>query len=201
LLDLAERSDVERLVRTFYRQAAMDSLLGPVFAASIIDWNQHIETLVDFWCWQLFGQRGYVGNPLRAHEPAHGRTPFTAAHYERWVTLFVATIDDTFAGSTAELAKSRAIKMARSMRRLLGGDEDAGDVPIEVLWTSAPRAADPQGDIPSARVDLDQSRDHRVADELAVRREAEVHAIGPAVRPGETIGLQEAGEIDLLDRQ
>ncbi|MEQ1702869.1 MAG: group III truncated hemoglobin [Ilumatobacteraceae bacterium] len=135
--DLVERSDVERLVLAFYRQAAMDSLLGPVFAASITDWNQHIETLVDFWCWQLFGERGYVGNPLRAHEPAHGRTPFTATHYERWVSLFVETTDETFAGPAADLAKSRAIKMARSMQRLLGGHEGRGDVATEVLWAGS----------------------------------------------------------------
>ena len=34
--DLADRADVESLVRDFYRQAAMDDLLGPVFEAATL---------------------------------------------------------------------------------------------------------------------------------------------------------------------
>ena len=30
--DIVDRDDIERLVRNFYRDAAMDDLLGPVFA-------------------------------------------------------------------------------------------------------------------------------------------------------------------------
>lgn len=130
--DLTTRADVERLVRDFYRDAAMDDLLGPVFAAAHVDWPQHIATLTDFWCWQLFGERGYVGNPLRAHEPVHARTPFASAHYERWLALFEETVDASFAGPVAELAKARARRMARALRRLLDGGADAGDVAIEV---------------------------------------------------------------------
>ncbi len=76
--DIGGRAHIERFVRDFYRQAAMDDVLGPVFAAAGMNWNKHIETLVEFWSWQLFGVRGYEGNPLRAHEPVHARTPFTA---------------------------------------------------------------------------------------------------------------------------
>lgn len=128
--DLATRADVERLVRAFYRDAAMDDRLGPVFAAAHVDWPHHIATLTDFWCWQLFTEPGYSGNPLRAHEPVHARTPFTAAHYERWLELFEETIDASFAGPVAEQAKQRARRMARALRRLLDGRSDPGSVPI-----------------------------------------------------------------------
>ena len=136
--DIRCRTDVERFVRDFYRQAAMDDLLGPVFFAAQINWNDHIARLTDFWMWQLFGERGYEGNPLRAHEPAHARTPFTAAHYARWVDLFVETIDERFAGSVADLAAARGRKMAGALRRLLEGATDDGDLPISVTRTSAP---------------------------------------------------------------
>lgn len=135
--DLATRADVEQLVRDFYRDAAMDDLLGPVFAAAHVDWPHHIATLTDFWCWQLFGERGYVGNPLRAHEPVHARTPFTAAHYDRWLDLFEETVDQSFAGPAAELAKGRARRMAGALRRLLDGVSDSGAVPIEAVLVSA----------------------------------------------------------------
>lgn len=136
LPDIADRYDVERFVRDFYRQAAMDEVLGPVFEAAQVRWDAHIATLVDFWSWQLLGERGYEGNPLRAHAPSHARTPFTDAHYERWLELFEATIDALFAGPTAELAKGRARKMASAMQRLLGGVSAEGTAPIGVTWSA-----------------------------------------------------------------
>lgn len=131
--DLETRADIERLVRSFYRQAAMDDLLGPVFAAAHVDWPGHIATLTDFWAWQLLGERGYDGNPLRAHEPVHRRTPFTGEHYERWLELFETTVNDSFAGPKAELAVQRARRMARALRRLLDGHSAPGSVPIEAI--------------------------------------------------------------------
>jgi hemoglobin len=131
--DLATRRDVERLVRTFYRAAAMDSVLGPIFAAAHVDWPTHLATVTDFWMWQLLGVRGYEGNPLIAHRPAHAATPFTDAHFARWLELFDETVDELFEGPTADLAKARAAKMARALQRLLRGESAPGAVPMEVL--------------------------------------------------------------------
>ena len=131
--DLATRHDVELLVRTFYRAAAMDDVLGPVFAAAHVDWPTHLATVTDFWMWQLLGVRGYEGNPLRAHEPIDRKMPFTDAHFARWSALFTETVDEQFEGPTAELAKARAAKMAHALQRLLRGESAPGDVPIEVL--------------------------------------------------------------------
>lgn len=136
--DIRNRADIERLVTDFYRFAAMDELLGPVFAAAHVEWPDHIDTVTDFWSWQLLGERCYEGNPLRAHEPSHARTPFTDAHFERWLELFVSTVDDRFVGPTAELAKQRAAKMARALRRLLDHGHGPADAPAEPLWTVAP---------------------------------------------------------------
>lgn len=116
--DLTERADVERLVIAFYRDAAVDELLGPIFAAVRVDWSVHIPTLVDFWTWQLLGERAYDGHPMRAHEHANDLVPFTDAHYERWLELFDATVDELFEGPTAELAHHRAHKIAAAMRHL-----------------------------------------------------------------------------------
>ena len=73
--ELATRSDVELLVRSFHRDAAMDELLGPIFSAAHVNWDAHIATLTDFGVSQVLGERGYVVHPLRAHEPVHARTP------------------------------------------------------------------------------------------------------------------------------
>ena len=119
--DIRTRDDVERLVVDFYRDVAMDDLLGPIFARARVDWSVHIPRLVEFWSWQLLGHRGYGRNPLLAHQTVHARTPFGPEHYERWLDLFETTVDGLFAGPTTELAKGRARKMAAAMRRLLAG--------------------------------------------------------------------------------
>ncbi len=130
--DLATRHDVELLVRTFYRAAAMDDVLGPVFETARVDWPSHLATVTDFWMWQLFGVRGYEGNPLVAHRPAHAATPFTDAHFARWLELFTETVDELFEGPTADLARARATKMAHALQRLLRGESAPGTEPIEV---------------------------------------------------------------------
>jgi hemoglobin len=131
-LDLNSRERIAELVRDFYRDVAMDDLLGPIFAAARVDWPTHLATLTDFWAKQLLDDPGYDGNPLRAHAPLHARTPFRPEHYQRWLDLFVTTIDEHFTGPHAELAKHRARRMARALERLLSGIDAPGSAPIEV---------------------------------------------------------------------
>ena len=140
--DIANRDDIERLVRNFYRDAAMDDVLGPVFEAAHVNWNAHIATLVDFWAWQLLGEPGYDGQPLRAHEPVNTRTPLGDAQYTRWVELFCDTVDATFEGPCAEIAKGRGRKMAAALQRLLGGVADSGAAAIEPRWRRTEAPAD-----------------------------------------------------------
>ncbi|MGZ6979932.1 MAG: group III truncated hemoglobin [Acidimicrobiia bacterium] len=130
--DLCDPVDIELLVRSFYRRAATDDLLGPVFDAARVDWSAHIPKLVVFWSWQLLGVRGYEGNPLRSHERLQAATPFRDEHYERWLELFDETVDEQFGGPIAETAKGRARKMARALRRLLAGESAAGELPVAV---------------------------------------------------------------------
>lgn len=132
--DIVDRDDIELVVRNFYRDAAMDDVLGPVFEAANVNWNAHIATLIDFWAWQLLGEARYDGQPLLAHESVHARTPLSHAHYQRWVELFCETIDVAFRGPSAEVAKGRGRKMASAMERLLSGVSASGSEPIEPLW-------------------------------------------------------------------
>jgi hemoglobin len=141
LPDLDSHPEIARLVRDFYRQVAMDDLLGPIFAEARIDWSTHISKLVDFWCKQLLGEPGYEGNPLRAHTPIHERTAFAPEHYRRWLDLFVASVDEHFTGPYAELAKARALRMARAMQRLLSGTDAPGSRPVRVSLTARNEAA------------------------------------------------------------
>ncbi len=37
------------LIRTFYSRAREDELIGPIFAAAVVDWDEHIENIANFW--------------------------------------------------------------------------------------------------------------------------------------------------------
>ena len=42
------------------------------------------------------------------------KVPLRAGHFERWLVLWRATVDELFAGERAELAKSHALRVARA---------------------------------------------------------------------------------------
>jgi hemoglobin len=100
--------DVAALVRRFYQAVIPDPLLGPIFAGMPVDWSAHIPKMVDFWAGRLFGQPGYEGNPVGAHQPVLDRFGFGDVELERWLTLWDETVDELFVGDTAALAKQRA---------------------------------------------------------------------------------------------
>ncbi len=124
--DLADDEDIEQLVREFYRRAAVDDVLGPVFAAAEVDWVAHIPRVTQFWSWQLMGGRRYDGRPLRSHERVNDLVPFTDEHYDRWLELFTETLHERWSGPVADRADERARRMARSMRRVLAGGDEQG---------------------------------------------------------------------------
>jgi hemoglobin len=74
----------------------------------------------------------------------HAHTPFTDAHYDRWLDLFVSTIDELSAGPIAEMAKGRAKKMAAAMRRLLAGQHGAATEPMQAMWAATPGGSEHQ---------------------------------------------------------
>ena len=132
--DIGTRRDVEAFVRAFYRAASTDELLGPVFESAAVDWPEHVEIVTEFWMDQLFGGPVRRRNPLRSHEAVHRRTALGDRHFERWLELFTETVDERYEGPTAQLAKTRAVKMARALRRLLVGVSASGAEPIDVRW-------------------------------------------------------------------
>jgi hemoglobin len=118
--DLDDREAVAEMVVRFYRDVAMDDLLGPLFNdVAQVDWTEHLEKLTAFWCRALFSTPGYEGNPFRSHQNIHAQRPFTTAHFERWLDLFFGTVDSGWAGPNVEKAKALANKVARVHRHQL----------------------------------------------------------------------------------
>jgi hemoglobin len=120
--DLDSREQIGEMVRRFYADVTQDDLLGPMFnQVARVDWSEHLPKLTAFWCRALLGEPGYQGNPFRAHALVHERRPFTAAHFERWLSLFHETIELGWTGPNARRALDLADNVARvHSQQLLG---------------------------------------------------------------------------------
>ncbi len=113
---IESRQDVRLLVDAFYAAIRKDGLLGPIFNERIPErrWPAHLEKLTDFWETNLFGIARFKGNPSRKHVDLdrHLLSTITAHHFEHWLGLWCATVDELFEGERAEQAKSAARRMA-----------------------------------------------------------------------------------------
>ncbi len=111
--DLTSRADIELLVNTFYDKVRGDDLLGFIFTdLARTDWTTHLPKMYAFWETVLFRTGGYTGNPIAAHARFLPLTQLGRPQFDRWLTLFRATVDELFAGDKAEHIKSAAADMA-----------------------------------------------------------------------------------------
>lgn len=115
--DIVSREDIELLVNRFYDKVKRDEVIGYIFNDVIkINWEKHLPVMYDFWENALFYSGGYTGNPIKTHQQLHAVSPLDTAHFERWISLFITTVDELFAGEKASLAKQRALSIATVMQ-------------------------------------------------------------------------------------
>ena len=108
--DISSRPDVQLLVDSFYAKATKDVLLSPIFFPIMQSgrWSEHVERIYDFWHSLLLEEPVYQGNAFAPH--AH--MPLEQRHFDRWISLFHATVDELFIGVTADKAKSKSQEIA-----------------------------------------------------------------------------------------
>ena len=110
LPDIISEADVKLLVDTFYAKVNHDALLDPIFNGfAHVDWPQHLPKMYAFWSGLLLGTARYQGRPFPKHVPL----PIDATHFQRWVVLFQATVNELFAGPVADEAKLRGQAIAQ----------------------------------------------------------------------------------------
>lgn len=130
--DLDSPEEIAEMVRRFYADVAQDDVLGPVFNdVAQVDWSEHLPKLTAFWCRALLDLSGYAGNPFKAHAQVHRRRPFTAAHFERWLSLFHETLELGWVGPRADQAAALADNVARVHSRELIGHDASPTLPHE----------------------------------------------------------------------
>ena len=117
--DIETRADIERLLDEFYKIVIHDPEIGHHF--NDLDLEHHLPIITDFWEKVLFGAPVYFNNPLAIHQKLHEKFPLKSEHFVRWVSVFSQTIDELFAGETAETAKARATAIGDNLSQRLNG--------------------------------------------------------------------------------
>jgi hemoglobin len=115
--DIEGPEDIRTFVDAFYLRVREDDLLGPIFNdVAKVDWEKHLPLLYKFWGTLLFRTAEYKGNPFSKHL----LLPVDPSHFQRWVALFISTIDSLFAGKKAEEAKGYARSIADTFQNRMG---------------------------------------------------------------------------------
>lgn len=126
--DIEDRADCERLVRAFYGRALTDPVIGFLFVdVARLDLEAHVPEITSFWETILLGAQSYLGGAFRPHAALHAKAPLRQGHFDRWLVLWRATVDELYAGPRAELAKAHAERVARAFHRRL----QAPDAPVD----------------------------------------------------------------------
>ena len=115
--DIETRRDLENLLREFYAVATRDEKIGHHFAE--LNLETHLPVIANFWEKVLFGKQVYFGNPVAVHQTLHEKSPLKLEHFQRWFEIFSRTVDELFAGKTADDAKLRAKMIAHSLNQNL----------------------------------------------------------------------------------
>jgi hemoglobin len=139
--DIETREDCEQLVRAFYTRALTDPLIGWIFVdVARLDVEAHVPTIASFWETILLGAQSYGGGAFAPHVAIHNRSGgLKAAHFQRWLVLWRASVDELFAGPTAELAKAHAERVARAFHGRLQGVESPAEAFPAALTLSVTR--------------------------------------------------------------
>ena len=107
--DIEKRADIELVVKKFYEKVKKDDTIGFIFNDVVkIHWDHHIPVIVDFWATILLDNPVYQKNAMEKHFDLNRIVSLKQEHFDRWLLLFTSTIDESFEGSVAALAKTRA---------------------------------------------------------------------------------------------
>jgi hemoglobin len=118
--DLDCRENIGEFVDCFYKKILADSSLAPIFMdVAEVDLAVHLPHIKDYWCKLLLSDKRYQRHTMNIHRQLHGKRALQARDFQRWLGLFVATVDEGFAGERAERAKIIARTIAKNMQNSL----------------------------------------------------------------------------------
>ena len=121
--DIANREDIDLLVKRFYGRMMDDPIIGYFFTYyARIDLDRHLPVISDFWETVLFQKPVYQGGAqaMNVHLDLNKKVQFKNQHFTRWLYLFHSSIDELFEGPVADKAKERSDSIAELMKKKMG---------------------------------------------------------------------------------
>ena len=114
--DIVSRLDIEQFIILFYEKVKQDDTIGFIFNDVVqMNWEHHIPVIVDFWETILLDNPVYKKNAMEVHYDLNKKVQLQKEHFQKWLFLFNAAVDEFFEGKTAALAKTRAKSIADVM--------------------------------------------------------------------------------------
>jgi hemoglobin len=115
--DQITESSIKRLVDEFYVKVRADTELAPIFNRAIPgDWGPHLSTMYDFWSSVMLTSGRYKGQPVPKHLRLEGIKPEL---FDRWLELFGATCSELFEENLADAFRTKAVRIAESLKLAL----------------------------------------------------------------------------------
>ena len=125
--DIHNIEDIKLLVDSFYSRIRSDNLLKDIFNSKIEDrWSEHLEKMYRFWQTVLLEEHTYYGSPF----VPHAKLPVEQEHFEQWIRLFNATVDELFTGEKATRAKWQGARMAEMFHYKIAYYKDNSATPF-----------------------------------------------------------------------
>ena len=110
--DLDSKENIKTFIELFYEKVLADELLAHIFTdVAKIDINVHIPIIRSYWEKLLLGVDVYKRHTMNIHRDIHAKFPLTKVEFDRWLSLFIVTAREHFAGEKTE----RAIQIASSI--------------------------------------------------------------------------------------
>ena len=114
--DLDSREKIARLIDSFYARVLRDERLAPIFLdVAKIDLAVHLPLIRSYWEKLLLGDKSYQRHTMNIHRAVHARRGLQPQDFERWLSLFSATVDELYSGPGAQRAQQLAAHIAANM--------------------------------------------------------------------------------------
>ena len=124
-MDIQSREDIEIMINSFYNKVKKDDTIGFIFNdIAKVNWEQHLPVIYDFWETLLLDATSYSKNAMEVHYTLNRKVPLKEIHFQRWLQLFSATVDELYSGKIATMAKTKAKSIASLMQFKIKQEND-----------------------------------------------------------------------------
>ena len=119
--DLDSRQNIESFIDRFYQRMLSDPQLAPIFVdVAKINLDIHLPHIKSYWCKLLLGEKRYRRHTMNIHRQLNSKRKLHKQDFRQWLALFTSTVDENYAGKSAERAKKVARTIAKNMEAALG---------------------------------------------------------------------------------